>query len=106
MEAFLGQAAKNPADVELTIKEFRNGKQINDRKLKPIKRLSKEQEMALQKTWNFEPGGLTIVDLSCPFIDDNAACSLSAICLQLFLNKRENVGMVIALDEAHKVCTP
>ena len=53
--------------------------------------------------WSFEPGSLTIVDLSCPFIDESAACALFDIALALFLENRGNVGRVIALDEAHKV---
>ena len=91
------------ADRPLIIKEFRNGKLCKNRKLKPIEKLSKEGEAAVQATWDFEPGGLTIVDLSCPFVDENAACALFTICLQLFLEKREEVGRVVALDEAHKV---
>jgi hypothetical protein len=55
------------------------------------------------KLWGFDPGTLTIVDLSCPFVDENAACALFAISLQLFLDSRSNVGGIIALDEAHKV---
>ena len=56
--------------------------------------------------WSFEPGSLTIVDLSCPFVDDNAACALFTICLELFLENRGDVGRVLALDEAHKVKYP
>ena len=54
--------------------------------------------------WSFEPGSLTIVDLSCPFVDYSAACALFDIALALFLESRGNVGRVVALDEAHKVC--
>ena len=69
-------------------------------------RVRKEEEAAKAKTWSFEPGSLTIVDLSCPFVDDSAACALFTICLELFLENRGNVGRVLALDEAHKVRTP
>ena len=55
------------------------------------------------KSWAFEPGALTIVDLSCPFVDESSACSLFAICLALFLERPMDAGRVIALDEAHKV---
>ena len=58
------------------------------------------------KTWSFPPGSLTIVDLSCPFVDDSAACALFTICLELFLENRGDVGRVVALDEAHKVYQP
>ena len=49
-----------------------------------------------------EPGALTIVDLSGPFVDPASACVLFDICLALFLEDRSGVGKVIALDEAHK----
>ncbi|MCJ1437268.1 hypothetical protein MMC27_006654 [Xylographa pallens] len=58
-----------------------------------------------RKTWSFQPGSLTIVDLSCPFVDDSAACALFTICLELFLENRGDVGRVVALDEAHKFMT-
>ena len=54
--------------------------------------------------WSLEPGTLTIVDLSCPFVDEGTACALFDICLALFLEKRGDVGRIVALDEAHKVC--
>ncbi|MCJ1285385.1 hypothetical protein MMC26_004725 [Xylographa opegraphella] len=57
------------------------------------------------KTWSFIPGSMTIVDLSCPFVDDSAACALFTICLELFLENRGDVGRVVALDEAHKFMT-
>lgn len=55
-------------------------------------------------TWDFKPGSLTIVDLSCPFVDEKAACAMFNICLALFLENRADGGRIIALDEAHKVC--
>lgn len=62
---------------------------------------TRDEEQAL--AWKFEPGTLTIVDLSCPFVTDSAACSLFSICLDLFLERRGNVSRIVALDEAHKV---
>jgi hypothetical protein len=53
--------------------------------------------------WEFKPGTLTIVDLSCPFVDENDACALFNICLSLFLENRATGGRLVALDEAHKV---
>jgi hypothetical protein len=53
--------------------------------------------------WDSRPGSLTIVDLSCPFVDETVACSLFDISLALFLERDTKVGRVIALDEAHKV---
>ncbi|GAD92385.1 hypothetical protein MGYG_05822 [Paecilomyces variotii No. 5] len=52
--------------------------------------------------WEFEKGTLTIVDLSCPFVDENDACALFNICLSLFLENRSTSGRLVALDEAHK----
>lgn len=67
------------------------------------KRTRNEQEVKMAKTWSFEPGSLTIVDLSSPLVDESAACALFSICLDLFLENRGDVGRVLALDEAHKV---
>lgn len=53
--------------------------------------------------WNFEPGSLTIVDLSDPFVNENDACALFSICLSLFMESRGQGGRIVALDEAHKV---
>jgi hypothetical protein len=53
--------------------------------------------------WCFKEGSLTIVDLSCPFVNEQDACALFTICLGLFLEDRSMGGRVIALDEAHKV---
>ncbi|KAJ1323123.1 DNA double-strand break repair helicase HerA and related ATPase [Microdochium nivale] len=58
-----------------------------------------------QDIWAFQPGTLTIVDLSDPFLSADDACSLFSICLAIFLEKRANCGQVIALDEAHKFLT-
>ncbi|EZF38433.1 hypothetical protein H112_07386 [Trichophyton rubrum D6] len=55
--------------------------------------------------WNFEKGSLTIIDLSCPFVDENDACALFDICIGIFLEGRGKGGRVIALDEAHKYLT-
>ena len=52
--------------------------------------------------WNFEKGTLTIIDLSCSFVNENEACALFTICLGLFMEGRSKVGRIVALDEAHK----
>ena len=52
---------------------------------------------------NFGPGGLTIIDLSCPFVDANMACMLFNIGISMYLESGLTTGKVIALDEAHKV---
>jgi hypothetical protein len=51
----------------------------------------------------FETRGITIVDLSCPFVDPNTACLLFNIALGLFLEKDPTRGKLICVDEAHKV---
>ena len=56
-----------------------------------------------ESIWAFKPGELTIVDLSCPFVEEGAACALFNICLELFQEGREDIGRLVALDEAHKV---
>lgn len=49
---------------------------------------------------------MTIVDLSCPCVTAESACSLFNICLNLFLEQpSDDIGRVIALDEAHKFMT-
>lgn len=53
--------------------------------------------------WKFEPGSLTIIDLSCQYVNEADACALFNICLSIFLENREGPGRIVALDEAHKV---
>ncbi|KAF2092001.1 hypothetical protein K490DRAFT_70703 [Saccharata proteae CBS 121410] len=49
-----------------------------------------------------EPGTLTVVDLTDPFVDAGTACTMFDICLALFLENNNGAGLVVALDEAHK----
>lgn len=58
---------------------------------------------AKENIWSFEPGTLTIVDLSDPFFSSEDACTLFSICLSIFLEERHKCGRVVVLDEAHKV---
>ena len=53
----------------------------------------------------FRPGEITIMDMSCPFVDSNTACVLFKIALRKYLESHAN-GKLIVLDEAHKVCMP
>ncbi|KAI1759373.1 hypothetical protein GGR53DRAFT_523906 [Hypoxylon sp. FL1150] len=57
---------------------------------------------AKEDIWSFEPGSLTIVDLSDPFFSSDDACTLFSICLSIFLEERHKCGRVVVLDEAHK----
>ena len=50
-----------------------------------------------------QAGTMTIVDLSCPCVTAESACALFNICLGIFMGHEEDIGRVIALDEAHKV---
>lgn len=52
----------------------------------------------------FHAGGLTIMDLSCPFVDANMACVLFNIAIGMYLGSGQGNGKIIAVDEAHKVC--
>ncbi|EOA85957.1 uncharacterized protein SETTUDRAFT_110877 [Exserohilum turcica Et28A] len=49
----------------------------------------------------FFPGEITIMDMSCPFVDANTACVLFEIGLQQYLHS-QGAGKMIVLDEAHK----
>ncbi|EEH04276.1 conserved hypothetical protein [Histoplasma capsulatum G186AR] len=72
---------------------------------KPARGLAVGKGNKGENIWNFQPGSLTIVDLSCPFVDENDACSLFNICLSIFMERRNEGGRVVALDEAHKFLT-
>ena len=50
----------------------------------------------------FAPGEITIMDMSCPFVDANTACILFNIGLGRYLAS-DTTGKMIVLDEAHKV---
>lgn len=52
---------------------------------------------------HFQPGEITIMDMSCPFVDANTACILFRIGLKRYLQSKAK-GKMIVLDEAHKVC--
>ncbi|KAG9251987.1 uncharacterized protein F5Z01DRAFT_683017 [Emericellopsis atlantica] len=56
-------------------------------------------------SWAPKAGQLSMVDLSCPCVTAEIACSLFGICLSLFLEQDTQVGRVVALDEAHKYMT-
>lgn len=51
----------------------------------------------------FIDGGVTILDLSCPFVDQSTACILFRIAIDLFLYAHPSRGKMIVADEAHKV---
>ncbi|KAM3086270.1 hypothetical protein ACMFMG_000407 [Clarireedia jacksonii] len=49
----------------------------------------------------FEQGEITIMDLSCPFVDTNTACLLFNLGLKQYMQSSSS-GKMIVLDEAHK----
>lgn len=51
----------------------------------------------------FVGGGVTILDLSCPFVDQSTACVLFRIAIDLFLYTHRSRAKMIVADEAHKV---
>jgi hypothetical protein len=53
----------------------------------------------------FKEGEVTIMDMSCPFVDANTACILFKIGLQRYLQSKV-AGKMVVLDEAHKVSFP
>lgn len=53
----------------------------------------------------FLDGGVTILDLSCPFMDQSTACILFRIAIDLFLHAYPSRGKMIVADEAHKYMT-
>ncbi|KAL2850427.1 hypothetical protein BJX68DRAFT_90932 [Aspergillus pseudodeflectus] len=53
----------------------------------------------------FLDGGVTILDLSCPFVDQSTACVLFRIAIDLFLYAHPSRGKMIVADEAHKYMT-
>ena len=85
------------------LESFMRSRGRGKKKDKWLQALNQREEQNLKQAWNFESGGLTIVNLSCPFVDESAACALFAVCLQLFLDSRGDASRIVALDEAHKV---
>lgn len=67
---------------------------------------SKKSGTSQGTSWEPKSSHLTIVDLSCPCVTPEMACSLFNICLSLFLEQDSaTVGRLVALDEAHKYMT-
>ncbi|KAF2459335.1 hypothetical protein BDY21DRAFT_281917 [Lineolata rhizophorae] len=70
-------------------------------------RSHKDDIVVTNRVWNEddifkgEPGTLTVMDLTDPFIDAHTACNLFDICLSIFMERNSNIGKVVALDEAH-----
>lgn len=96
LDLSLGQ--KIPLGLRLDLlQEFIEEQQ---QKTKANKHLSKKGN-----DWEPVPGRLTIIDLSCHFLDVSTACTLFDIYLGVFLEQKLDIGRLVALDEAHKVHT-
>lgn len=83
-----------------TLQSFMVKEQI--RGYSAFEKLAKSSQGRTGNKWTPKSGQLTIVDLSCPCVTAETACSLFNICLSLFLEQDPSVGRIIALDEAHK----
>ena len=104
LESFMDQPTKaGQGEAEPTFMNDKAGKQAKKHWREQLDKERKDDRMGRARAWNFEHGVLTIVDLSCPFVDDTAACALFNICLELFLESGGNIGRIVTLDEAHKV---
>ena len=97
-------ATKTHKEAKPHFEDSRKGKS-KERTWEDTQDQKKRAQLGKATTWSFSPGSLTIVDLSCPFVDESAACAMFNICLALFLDERANGGRMIALDEAHKFMT-
>ena len=104
LESFMDRPVKAGHTGKMPVfADDKSGKRAKKQWLELMDQNRKAERASRDRAWSFEPGVLTVVDLSCPFVDDNAACALFNICLELFLESRGNVGRIVALDEAHKV---
>ena len=104
LESFLDQTlvTRNPQNVATSSNLGVGNKAKTGGKAQNAK-IGSSREEPTDQIWRFKPGNLTIIDLSCPFVDESSACAIFSICLDLFLESRSNGGRIVALDEAHKV---
>lgn len=103
LESFMDRPSK--VDEEPHFPDTKAGRKAKDKRLVQKARERSMKKQSAEKDWDFKPGSLTIVDLSCPFVDEGSACALFSICLDLFLESRNTASRIVALDEAHKVET-
>lgn len=88
-------------------------RRLHETKLTKLQRQPLEQRLELLESFlipddlvedcNLGNGGISIIDLSCPFVDANMACVLFNIGISLYLGSNATGGKIIAIDEAHKV---
>lgn len=97
----LAMNQKTPLALRLDLlREF-----IEEGKSPMGRHIQKSAEEKKGNSWEPVPGRLTIIDLSCQFVDVSMACTIFEIYLGVFMEQKSDIGRLVALDEAHKVCT-
>ena len=106
LESFMGRPSKTEKEQQVPIfPDTEAGRRARTKWFVQKAREKCIEKQSADKAWSFELGTLTIVDLSCPFVDESSACALFSICLDLFLESRNTASRIVALDESHKVKT-
>ena len=104
LESFMDRPSKTEEGQQaFAFPDTKAGRQARSKWLVQKARERSIEKQSAERVWDFKPGTLTIVDLSCPFVDESSACALFGICLDLFLESRNIASRIVALDEAHKV---
>lgn len=104
LESFMDRPSKTEEGQQApTFPDTKAGRQARSKWLVQKARERSIEKQSADGVWDFKPGALTIVDLSCHFVDESSACALFSICLDLFLESRNTASRIVALDEAHKV---
>ncbi|KAL9028993.1 MAG: hypothetical protein Q9196_002714 [Gyalolechia fulgens] len=106
LESFMDKPSKTGKGQQApSFPDTRAGKRARDNWFVEKARERSIEQQSVDRAWDFKPGTLTIIDLSCPFVDESSACALFSICLDLFLESRNTASRIVALDEAHKFMT-
>ncbi|PCH41311.1 hypothetical protein WOLCODRAFT_89215 [Wolfiporia cocos MD-104 SS10] len=95
-----------------TYSAFKNKLSQCNADFNPAQKAGLKQRMALLEEFvdssptadktRFAEGQLTIIDMSDPYVDPAAACSLFEIITRLFVRADVRTGKVLVVDEAHK----
>ena len=111
VEAILRGIASESEDGSLDYLEFK--RRLAEEKFDPVQKVMLKMRMNLLESFldlsgtapapSFNPGEVTIIDLSDPFLTPSTACILFKLSLEQFLQSRAP-GKMVVLDEAHKVC--
>ncbi|ORY67472.1 uncharacterized protein BCR38DRAFT_337102 [Pseudomassariella vexata] len=102
MQSDLTPLQRAPLQQRLdTLESYMFHEQVT-RKLSLHGTMKSKQTREQATDWIPKARELIIVDLSCPCVTAEMACSLFNICLSLFLEQDSSLGRVVALDEAHK----